>query len=180
MRTIRRQTLRSYAIVAVLLLSSLPAANFAAQLLGIDAPSLLGVIPPAHAAGGLPVLGIDCGVGTFEGTVNPSAPPAVIGDGATIDTSCTWSGDADALSTPDETLEPLVSDAPESTPFTTGSPGGGGVPEGNGGDAVDVDMLRALLELGEGHQAVADVLVAGVIDFKKDGAIALDNEGFSY
>jgi hypothetical protein len=81
------------------------------------------MIRPAHAqpTGGAPFLGIDCGLGSTQAVLNATGFP--VGDG-TIDNSCTWIGDVDRtgsmLGTSDGTLEPLVSDNPESLPAGTG------------------------------------------------------------
>ncbi len=85
----------------------------------------MSALPSVGPAAGLPVIGMDCGVGAREGVLNPASPPPVIGDGAVLDSRCNWSGDADALTAPDATTEPLVSDNPESASFV-GPPGTGG------------------------------------------------------
>ena len=52
-----------------------------------------------------------------------------------------------------------------------------GIPEGEGRDFVDVHVARALLELGEPHQAIAHLLEARMLNLEKDRAVPLDNQG---
>ncbi len=113
----RKHSLRTVITVAILLAGALPAANFAAQLAGSGTPSIINIVRGQDPT--LPQLGIDCGLGTTLGVFTAGGTPPVTGDGV-LDPTCTWSGDADALSAPDATTEPLVSDNPESLPGTGG------------------------------------------------------------
>ena len=52
-------------------------------------------------------------------------------------------------------------------------PAGGGVPQRERRQAIGVDVLRGLLQLGEREQGVAGLGVERVVDFEQDGAVAL-------
>src|SRR5437870_11525131 len=45
-----------------------------------------------------------------------------------------------------------------------------------GGDAVRMDVLRALLQLGEARQGIARLFVQRVVHLKQDGFVALRNQ----
>ena len=55
-------------------------------------------------------------------------------------------------------------------------PGSGGIPQREGGDAIGVDILGALLEFGEPRQVIACRLVLRAIDLQEDRAISLHDE----
>ena len=55
-------------------------------------------------------------------------------------------------------------------------PRGRGVPEREGGEAIGVDMLRALLQLGEGCDRVAGLGVGRVVDLQEHRAVALHDQ----
>ena len=55
-------------------------------------------------------------------------------------------------------------------------PRGRGVPEREGREAIGVDMLRALLQLGEGCDRVAGLGVGRVVDFQEHRAVALHDQ----
>ena len=55
--------------------------------------------------------------------------------------------------------------------------GGSGVPQGQRGDPVGVDVLGRSLQLGEGGDVAAGVLGAGVGDLQKDRLVGLDDQG---
>lgn len=58
-----------------------------------------------------------------------------------------------------------------------GHAGGGGVPDGERGDAVGMNVFRAFFELGEESEMIARRGIERVIHFKEDGTIALHDEG---
>ena len=55
-------------------------------------------------------------------------------------------------------------------------PRGRGVPEREGGEAIGMDMLRALLQLGEGCDRVAGLGVGRVVDLQEHRAVALHDQ----
>ena len=57
-----------------------------------------------------------------------------------------------------------------------GGTGGRGVPEGERSDAVGVDVLRTLLQLGEAGQGIAGLFVEGVVYFQEDCLVPLDDQ----
>ena len=60
-----------------------------------------------------------------------------------------------------------------------GTSRGRGVPERNGRNSINVDMLRALFELGKFHEAIADILEIGMVHLKEYCPITLNNEWLS-
>ena len=60
--------------------------------------------------------------------------------------------------------------------FGGGDPGGAGVPDRQRRDAVGVDVLRRLDQLGEAGQAVPRSLIAGAIDLDQHGVVALHDQ----
>jgi hypothetical protein len=52
-----------------------------------------------------------------------------------------------------------------------------GVPEREIGEAVRVDVLRALLDLGAAHEESARLLVGGVVDLEEHGSVPLHDGG---
>jgi PKD repeat protein len=97
-------------VILVLLTTSL-------SIIGLYAAGF-GQIGPVYAT--LPVVvGIDCGLGSTQATLDPITT-VPIADG-TLDPSCSWVGDVDITAgAPDGIIDPLVSDNPSSVPAGTG------------------------------------------------------------
>src|SRR2546425_3398308 len=135
--------LRTVFTVAVLLIVATTSITLLGNMLGLQNNSLLPNIPRGHAQP-LPILGVNCGTGSTTGTGTPAPTTSyttnttgtpvsysfggastgggnipVAGSGS-LDTSCSFAGDADLVFTgvPDATPEPLVSDLPESAQYT--------------------------------------------------------------
>ncbi|HEV2119762.1 MAG TPA: PKD domain-containing protein [Candidatus Bathyarchaeia archaeon] len=111
--------MKSIFVAVLLVLATLTASSAASSLLSGN------YLPSAHtvkALPGPPVLGIDCALGNSADAPNPFPTPISTKDSdGVIDSTCQWTGDFDG--DPAFTMDPLVSDSPE----TAAAGLGGGV-----------------------------------------------------
>jgi len=159
---ISKQNVRTLLAVSILL-SSLPAASFAGQLLGISTHSLFGIRPVAAVSNN--VLGFDCAYGAsadgvpFPSSIISTSPYTSQDTDGTLETRC----QATELADVDGFAHPLVSD----------NPGGTQPPGSGGGITVDVVIIN-LNQLINGF----DITVG--YDTRVLNAVAVDQSGLPF